>query len=93
MDSDVPSIFQGNAKYGLGDYYLENAWFIRCRNITLGYTLRGNKISNVVSSIRFFADVQNPFIITPYEGTDPETDYMTAYPNQRTFTAGVNIKF
>lgn len=23
----------------MGDYFLEKSWFIRCRNITLGYTL------------------------------------------------------
>ena len=93
MDSKNPSIFQTNAKYGIGDFYLEKAWFIRCRNITLGYTLPKTVTKNVFSNARVFVDIQNPFVITPYTGTDPETDQMAAYPNQRTFSVGIDVKF
>ena len=93
MNSDVPSIFQSNSSYGTGDYYLEKAWFIRCRNITLGYTFNQNWMKKVFSSARIFFDAQNPFVITPYSGTDPETDYMAAYPNARTFSFGIDIRF
>ncbi|HCS72483.1 MAG TPA: SusC/RagA family protein, partial [Clostridiales bacterium] len=72
MNSNVPSIFQANSKYGTGDFFLENAWFIRGR-IMLGYSLPQAVIGKIASSVRFFVDAQNPFIITPYSGTDPET--------------------
>lgn len=93
MNAENPSIFQTNAKYGTGDFYLEKAWFIRCRNITLGYTLPNTFAGNVFKNARIFVDVQNPFVITPYSGTDPETDQMAAYPNQRTFSVGIDLKF
>lgn len=93
MDAKYPSIFQANASYGTGDFYLEKAWFIRCRNITLGYTLPKSVAAKVLKNARIFIDAQNPFVITPYSGTDPETDQMAAYPNQRTFSFGVDVKF
>lgn len=48
----------------------------------------------IFQNMRFHVDVNNVFVITPYGGLDPETDsYAAAYPNARTFTVGVDIKF
>ena len=90
-----PSSLQSTTKYGTGDYYLEKAWFIRVRNITLGYTLPNQILEKAkISNVRVFANVMNPFLFTPYTGMDPETDnYVAAYPNQRTFSLGVQIGF
>ncbi len=93
MTSKEPSIFQVNAKYGAGEFYLEDAWFIHCKNITLGYTIPKHIIGKYLNHARIFADAQNVFVITPYSGSDPETDAMAAYPNQRSFTIGIDIKF
>ena len=35
----LPGYFQTESAYGVGDYYYEKTWFIRCRNITLGYNI------------------------------------------------------
>jgi len=50
-----------------------------------------------------YFDVNNPFIITPYTGLDPETDISSAnstpsqlqwaYPNVRTYSFGLDITF
>ncbi len=53
----------------LSDYYVQNASFIRCDNITLGYTF--NRLFNTLDG-RIYATVQNPFVITKYDGLDPE---------------------
>jgi hypothetical protein len=48
--------------------------------------------------------VNNPFVITNYNGLDPETDYNLqnqqdengasfSYPNVRTYSVGVDINF
>ncbi len=89
----LPSIFQANSAYGVGDYFQEEAWFIRLKNISLGYTLPKHILPAGFDNVRVFADAQNLFVITPFSGTDPETGSNVAYPNQRTFTAGVEIKF
>jgi len=90
-----PSALQGLAKYGTGDYYLEKAWFIRVKNIAFGYTLPNHLLQKLsVNKLRVYANIMNPFLFTPYSGMDPETDsYVAAYPNQRTYSLGVQLNF
>lgn len=76
------------------DFWLENADFLRCKNITLGYTLPKIKnLNKVIQNLRVYGDVQNPFIFTKYSGVDPEMDGMAAYPTQLTVSFGVDITF
>jgi len=82
---------QGNVPFS--DYFLEDATFLRCENIVLGYRL-DNAIPNV--SMRFFGALNNPFIITKYDGQDPENFNSidnNFYPRPRSFTVGVNLDF
>jgi TonB-linked SusC/RagA family outer membrane protein len=88
-----PGFFQAESSYKVGDYFNSNSWFIRCRNITFGYTIPAGK-NSVFSSLRVYADINNPFVLTPYKGLDPETDNSTyAYPNCRTYSLGIDITF
>lgn len=93
----VPSSFAGwNTNYTAGDFFYEKAWFIRMQNITLGYTLPSHLLvkTKYISKLRIYASANNLFVITPYGGLDPETDYYTAaYPNARTFSFGLDISF
>ena len=54
----------------LSSYFVENASFLRCDNITLGYTFRN--LFHDKMTLRLFAAVQNPFVITTFSGIDPE---------------------
>lgn len=90
LNGTEASSIQRQAIGGSGDFYLENASFIRIRDITLGYTIPNRKLRR----LRIYCNIMNPFLITPYSGMDPETDsYMASYPNQRTFNLGVNLSF
>ena len=99
----LPGYFQTESAYGTGDYYYEKTWFIRCRNITLGYNIPLKASKHILSNVRVYFDVNNPFIITPYTGLDPETDVSSdktdaaqlqwAYPNVRTYSFGLDITF
>ena len=62
--------FTGKPNDYLSDYYVQNASFLRCDNISLGYSFK--KLFDVIESGRIFATVQNPFTITKYKGLDPE---------------------
>lgn len=76
---------------GSTDFYLKKCWFIRCRNITLGYSI---PVKKGLSKLRVFADVTNPFMLTNYKGLDMETDDSAyAIPNVRSFNFGVEISF
>ena len=53
--------YNGNATFS--DYFLEDATFLRCENIVLGY--RFNKFYKN-SSMRAYGEINNPFILTKY---------------------------
>ncbi|PSG90652.1 SusC/RagA family TonB-linked outer membrane protein [Aurantibacter aestuarii] len=75
------------------DFFLEDATFLRCDNITLGKRF-DNMIKN--GSVRFYAAVSNAFIITDYTGQDPENFGGidgAFYPRPRSFTFGLNLDF
>ena len=93
MNSSTPSIFvnANTTAAQRNGYYLEKAWFLRCDNVTLGYTFKPRK--RCFSSLRVYVSARNLFVITPYSGSDPETDSQAAYPNSRTYTLGVDINF
>ncbi len=83
----------------LSDYYVQNASFIRMDNITLGYSF-----SNLFNTLngRVYATVQNPFVITKYDGLDPEVANATdrtfgidnnVYPRPLVSIIGVSLNF
>ena len=85
------------------DYFVEDGSFLRCNDITIGYTLP-EKISKKagMSRLRFYGSVSNPFIITNYSGFDPEVDVMSGltpswdynrYPRSRGYVVGLNVTF
>ncbi len=84
-------------------YFIEDGSFLRCNDITLGYTLPKTLTQKIgVSKARFYVSASNLFIITKYTGYDPEVDIQTGlacgidynrYPRSRTFTFGTNITF
>ena len=76
------------------DYWVQNASFLRCDNITAGYTF-DNLLNNALR-LRLFAAVQNPFVITKYKGIDPEVFGgidSNVYPKPVTFTFGLVATF
>ncbi|MBD5186678.1 MAG: TonB-dependent receptor [Bacteroidales bacterium] len=78
----------------LSDYWLENAGFVRCDNITVGYTWP-NLLNNNLR-LRLYGAVQNPFVITKYKGLDPEVFSgidNNVYPRPVSFTIGVIATF
>ncbi len=89
------SALQSSAQHGTGDFFLEDAWFIRVRDITLGYTLPKHILQNAkIKRLRFYCNITNPFLFTPYTGMDPETDqYVAAYPNHRSYNLGIQLSF
>ncbi|EIJ37683.1 TonB-linked outer membrane protein, SusC/RagA family [Galbibacter orientalis DSM 19592] len=101
----------GAAETGGGPFLstkdLQSGDFLRLNNLTVGYTLDSQSIStNWIQSLRFYVTGQNLFVITPYDGFDPEVntnkevdgvpsfgiDY-TSYPRSRGFVIGLNANF
>ena len=81
------------ARY-FSDYYIQNASFFRMDDITLSYTF--SKLLNDRLDIRLAATVNNAFIITDYNGIDPEVNNgidNNVYPRTRVWMFGVNLIF
>ena len=79
----------------LTDYFVENASFLRCDNITLGYTFNEKVTKNKLHA-RIYATVSNPFVISGYKGLDPEIFGgidNNIYPRSMTTVLGCSIQF
>ena len=87
----------------MNSYFVEDGSFLRCTDVTIGYTLP-KQISQKwgMSKLRVYAATSNLFIITNYSGYDPEVDVQsgltpsmdyTRYPRNRAFSFGVNVTF
>lgn len=80
-------------EYYYTDLFVENASFLRCDNITLGYSFAAK---NVNLNGRVYATVSNPFVITGYSGLDPEhfggID-SNIYPRCMTSLIGISLQF
>mgnify|MGYP006287886121 CR=1 FL=1 len=81
----------------MSDHFVEDASFLRMDNITLGYTFENvmNLLENP-TNIRVYTTVQNAFVVTPYDGLDPEIQGgidNNVYPRPRTFLFGVSANF
>lgn len=83
----------------LSDYFVRNASFVKCSNITLGYSfpsLVTTRTGIKTLDGRVFFTWQNPFMITKYDGIDPEVANgidSNPYPRPMSFQLGVNLNF
>lgn len=77
---------------------VEDASFIRLKNVTLGYALPEEVIKQVgfFSNVRFYVSGRNLLTWTKYTGPDPEIDDNVALgnnPNTKQYAFGVELKF
>lgn len=98
-----PRLFYANGT-SPSSRYLSSGSYVRCKTVTLGYTLPKDITSKIgIKKARVFVNGYNLFVITKYNGWDPEvnTDYLASNinlgvdfysaPQPRTVTFGVNI--
>jgi TonB-linked SusC/RagA family outer membrane protein len=77
-------------------FWLQNASFVRLKNVELGYNFSPNWISRVkMQSLRLYVNAFNLFTITKLKDVDPEGNSSSGqfYPQQRIVNVGVNVKF
>ncbi|QQT25396.1 SusC/RagA family TonB-linked outer membrane protein [Sphingobacterium spiritivorum] len=100
--SDVSSL-----EYASSSYYIQDASFLKLKNLQIGYSLPTEKIfksTSGVRKLRVYFGVTNLFTITKYEGLDPEvsatpSDYPAfgvdfgVYPQSRQYMLGLSLGF
>lgn len=88
--------------WGNSSRYLEDASYLRIRNIQIGYKLPASWFRNYIKDVRVYANVENAFTFTEYTGYSPDiTGYDVlnrgwdrfAYPASRVFMCGINLSF
>ena len=77
---------------------LEDASFLRLKNLTLSYNFDRKFIqkSKIIKNLRIYGQGQNLLTFTKFQGMDPESTanvYQAAYPMTRQFSAGVEVTF
>ncbi len=101
--NSIPRVTNTNINYQFSDLFIQDGDFLRISNITLGYDFAKLLNCKHISQCRLYAQVQNAFTFTKYDGMDPEIGYGNDgwvsgvdygyYPRPRTFLFGVNLKF
>lgn len=79
-------------------HYLENASFLRLKNLMLSYSLPSKVLgkTHFFDAARIFVQGQNLLTFTGFTGLDPEVSaniYRAQYPMTRQFTFGVELNF
>jgi len=88
-------------------YFVEDASYLRLKNITIGYTFPSSPLAKIgLSTARIYVQGQNLFTITKYSGIDPEVTSVGStpgstvlgvdqgnYPRTKLFQLGVNFGF
>lgn len=102
-----PTVNDPNDNDRISSRYVEDASYIRLKNITLGYTFPKSFLAKThIENLRAYVNVQNLFTITPYSGYDPEVGASTQdstgltygldngrYPSPTMCSFGLNITF
>ncbi len=98
--SDIPAFSSTDKTYTQSSRFLERGDFVRIKNVSLSYDLPLK-----VVGLQLFAAATNPYTFTSYKGFDPESNSVASnndvdqsidygsYPNPKTYTIGVTIKF
>lgn len=78
--------------------YLEDASFLRLRNVTLSYELASDLVKRAkLKSASIYVSGDNLWISTPFSGIDPEAalygDATSQYPSPKRITFGLNVSF
>lgn len=101
LNSNPPAV-GGTGNSGDSDWFLEDATYLRMRELTLTYTLPTNFLGAVNGSI--YATGQNLLTITDYKGYNPDTNGranvrgsfgwdVSSYPLAKTFLIGLRLNF
>lgn len=93
--TDIPSLATENV---FDTRVLQNASFLRLKNLTLSYSLpqQWMQATRFFDSVRIYATARNLFTATKYKGGDPEMDgniSLGFYPGTRQYMLGVEVSF
>ena len=95
---DLTDIPRHGVTTQLDSRFLEDASFLRLKNVMLSYALPQSwmRRTNFLTAVRVYAQGQNLLTFTKFSGLDPESSsniYKAQYPMSRQFTFGLEVSF
>ena len=101
------SMRNSNKNWQTSTFWMQNAAYVKMRNLQIGYTIPSKLLANSgISRLRFYFSADNLFTITGFDGADPEAAYDfnnqastelsrggSYYPLTRNYSFGVNLSF
>lgn len=95
---DITEIQRIGSKREFSSKDIEDASYLRFKNVKLSYTLPQSilKKQSMLSRVKIYGQVENIYTWTKFTGFDPEDDNNIAsyeYPTPITYTMGINISF
>lgn len=84
--------FNDNGGSKVSSIFVENASYLRLKNVELGYAIDVSKIG--IKGLRLYASAQNLLTVTDYSGLDPESTSLKdqgTYPQMKAFMVGAKI--
>lgn len=96
--TSIPAVSFGGLRAIDGNRYIEDASFLRLRNVTLAYNVDSETMAKTkfLSGLRVYVQGTNLVTWTKWRGFDPESNQATGffdYPVPRTFTLGFDLTF
>jgi TonB-linked SusC/RagA family outer membrane protein len=105
VNRDLNRYSNSNASANITSIFVEDASFLRIRNIALGYSIPSKILDKAkLRAMRVYVNLQNPVTWTKYTGYNPEVNVQGAsslepgidyggYPIAKVYTVGLNIGF
>lgn len=98
LDAKYPKLSSLEDKTRVSDFYIEDASYLRGKDLTVGYTLPTSTIAKIgLKHVRVYANFRNLFTITDFRGLDPETYDINdtsrsgVIPPSRVYTFGLQV--
>ncbi len=102
-NSNIPRLTKSDTNGNFttpSDYYLEDASYLRMKNLTVNYNFtrlaqKWSYLKGRNSQLNLYFSADNLFTITKYSGVDPECGGWDAmkYPVSRVFSFGINLSY
>lgn len=103
-DAAYPRPTENRSQFRVSERFVEDASFLRLRNIKLAYNLPVDKMDIGIKSLQIYVSGQNLLTLTDYPGLDPDVSTrqqtgnlrigidQTGYPSAKIFTLGLNLQ-
>lgn len=94
--TNIPSYSYNNSQYTnyLISTDIEKGSYLKCNELSMSWRAKKGFLSKTtMKTLKVTLVTSNLFMITPYSGTDPETQSPFSYPNTRNFTLSLNVGF